>query len=307
MKLALLSVGLVTAAVINKPNPGPGSGKPTPPPAPQAAPNAPIGSQQIADSKSSKIADFLSSMQNRVGRAENRAALAKTNGTSKNKSAGNKFSRRQKKAAKKSAKTDARKDIVARDPEAEEVFSGSASISFEASRRCTDHFSFSESEHYRDCSTTSSSSSGRSKKSGCKKDKKKKVGYRLRHVRVHAEESRARKNEFSASASASIDLGEADASGSLSASAEFKRQRTTVLRCCEDELSRRRKHCRRRSYNGGSYDPYCRVDYRKKIYYNDDAERRYSVSLSGSLSIEEEPVVTTTTEVAGKSKPTKAP
>jgi hypothetical protein len=262
-------------------------------------PNTQIGSKQIADSKSNKISEFLSSMQSRVGRAESRAAIAKANGNATTAKSNN-LSRRQKKAAQKAARKTARKEIVAADPGAEEVFSGSASVSFEASHRCTDHFSFSESEHYRDCSTTSSSSSRSKSKKGCKKEKKKKVGYRLRHVRVHAEESRAHKNEFSGSASASIDLGEVDASGSLSASAEFKRKRSTVLRCCEDELSRRRKHPHRHNYQGGCYDPYVRVDYRKKVYFNDDAERRFSLSLSGSLSIEEEPVVTTCATAVAK-------
>jgi hypothetical protein len=243
-------------------------------------PNTQIGSKQIADSKSNKISEFLSSMQSRVGRAESRAAIAKANGNATTAKSNN-LSRRQKKAAQKAARKTARKEIVAADPGAEEVFSGSASVSFEASHRCTDHF--------------------RSKsKKGCKKEKKKKVGYRLRHVRVHAEESRAHKNEFSGSASASIDLGEVDASGSLSASAEFKRKRSTVLRCCEDELSRRRKHPHRHNYQGGCYDPYVRVDYRKKVYFNDDAERRFSLSLSGSLSIEEEPVVTTCATAVAK-------
>jgi hypothetical protein len=203
----------------------------------------------------------------------------------------------------KAAKKDARARVRQEDPGAEEVLSASASISIERVRRHTDHFSFSESEHYRDCSTTSSSSSSRSSKHGkkCKKDsKKKKEGYRLRHTRVHIEESRSRRNEFSVSASGSIDLGEVDVSASLSASEERSRRRSTVLRCCEDELSRRRKDCnygQQQPY--GTYDPYARVDYRKKIYYNDDAERRFSGSLSASLSVDvEEPVVTITTSVA---------
>lgn len=284
-----------------------------------------LGSKQVADSKANKITDFLASMQSRVARTESRAALKKASG---NKSSGNRLNRKQRKAAEKSAKQLARRDAgIANgtvDPNGEEeVFSGSASLSFERKRRRTDHFSFSESEHYRDCSTTSSSSSSSSsssghhgkKKCGDKKKKKKehhkKQGYRLRHCRVHAEESRTRKNELSLSASASIDLGEIDASGSLSASAEFERRQSTVLRVCEDELSRRRKGgCKDQRYYAPDFDPYVRVDYRKKIYYNDEAERKFDASLSASLSIDIEEDPTTTVTVAAtttSSPPAEAP
>lgn len=301
MKLALLAVSfsLSSAAVVKvAPAATPG--------AQQASKNA-VGAKQVGDSKSGRIGEFIASMQNRVGQVQSRAQVAKA-GQQPKKSApsGNKLSRKQRKAVQKAAKKDARNRVRQEDPEAEEVLSASGSLSIERVRRHTDHFSFSESEHYRDCSTTSSSSSSHGKK--CKKDKKKKKeGYRLRHTRVHIEESRSRRNEFSASASGSIDLGEFDVSASLSASEERSRRRCTVLKCCEDELSRRRKDCnygQQQQQPYGCYDPYARVDYRKKVFYHDDAERRFSGSLSASISVDvEEPVTVTVGGGAPTAKP----
>lgn len=242
-----------------------------------------VGSKQIAESKAARVNNFLGLIQDRVNKAE-ASVQARKGAAPKAK----KLSRAERKAAKARGKADARKRAQQQQQqvgggEGDDLLSLSASASVERVARRNSHFSFSESEHYRDCSTTSSSSNGRGGKCSGKKPQKKKTGYRLRHVRVHAEQSRAREFSASASISASVeDLFDIDGSGSLSASAEFSRRRRTVLKCCEDELARKRKRCGRR----GS-DPYARVDYRKKIFFDDDKVRKASISASLSLSIEE--------------------
>lgn len=75
-----------------------------------------------------------------------------------------------------------------------------------------------------------------------------------------------------------------------------------MFKVCEDELARKKRGCGRRR---GSSDSFARVDYRKRVYYDDDAEREISISASLSLSIEEPPVVTST--VLGGARPTAAP
>ncbi len=278
-----LSIGIVACAVASAP------AKPKTSSSPTATTAAPVSSKQVAESNMGRLTDFLKSMQGQVSKAEAKAAVAKANQGASKPAKANPLSRKERKALKKVAKSNAKKAVIAQrggDPD-EDLLSVSASVSFERKRAQTDHFSFSESEHYRDCSTTSSSSSSSGRRH-CKKDAhKKKKGYRLRHCRVHSESQRYREKSGSLSISASIDddlLG-ADASGSLSASAERKARRRTVLRVCEDELARKRKHSRR-TY-GESCDPYVRVDYRKKVFFNDDAKREFSASASLSLSIEE--------------------
>jgi len=289
MKLQLgLVIVIVRAAVLSPPKPSQqqqslpqgfaaspqsGSGGQQLKTSPQQA-----GSKQIAESKAARVNNFLGRIQERVNKAE-ASVQARKGAPPKAK----KLSKAERKAAKARGKADARKRAQQIGGEGEDLLSLSASASVERIAHRNSHFSFSESEHYRDCSTTSSSSNERGGKCNGKKPRKKKTGYRLRHVRVHAEQSRARKLSASASISASVeDLFNIDGSGSLSASAEFSRRRRTVLKCCEDELARKRKRCGRR----GS-DPYARVDYRKKVFFDDDAARKASISASLSVSIEQ--------------------
>lgn len=275
MKLAIvLGLGLAQAAI--------SSMKPAAKPVVSTTNAGPeqVGSRQIADSKAARINSFLGKIQGKVSRAETAVQARKAAPP-----APKKLSRAERKAAKAKAKADARQAIARHGAaeEEEDLLSLSASVSIEAQRRRNSHFSFSESEHYRDCSTTSSSSSSghKHKCTDKTKKKKKKTGYRLRHVRVHAEQSRTRELSASASLSASVeDLFAIDGSGSLSASAEFLRRRRTVLKCCEDELARKRAHPSR------GCEAFARVDYRKKIYFDDDAVRRASLSASLSLSID---------------------
>lgn len=251
----------------------------------------------MGEGKAGRMQQFIERMQGQVVAAEAKANQVRATGGSERKA-----SRLARAVARKAGRKAAKKDVTAlqthTDPRVEEVFSLSASASAEFRQRENSHFSFSESEHYRDCTTSSGSHCDR--KGDCKHKGKK--GYRLRHCRLHCEESCARGLSISASASASLDVHDIEASASASLSFSKDKRHRTVFRVCEDELARKKKHCNKRC----GEDEYVRVDYRKKVVYDDTDERELSVSGSLSISIDAEvdcPVTVVATTIAPTASP----
>lgn len=280
MQLLILSIVSATmAAVVPKSLSKPAVGS-TPTGVATQANGASFNAKVMGEGKAGRMQQFIERMQGQVVAAEAKANQVRATGGSERKA-----SRLARAVARKAGRKAAKKDVAAiqkqtTDPAAEEVFSLSASASAEFRQRENSHFSFSESEHYRDCTTSSGSHCDH--KDGCKHKAKK--GYRLRHCRLHCEESHARGFSISASASASLDIDDIEASASASLSFSKDKRHRTVFRVCEDELARKKKHCNKRC----GEDEYVRVDYRKKVVYDDNEERELSVSGSLSLSIDAE-------------------